>query len=29
MGIYDQPANINYILEVTGAQKLAAYIGHS
>lgn len=29
MGTYDQPAQINYILENTKAEKLAAYIGHS
>ena len=28
-GIYDQPAFISKILEVTGYKKIAAYIGHS
>ena len=29
MGIYDQPANIDFILTKTGAKKIDAYIGHS
>jgi len=29
MGIYDQPAFIDHILQHTGAIKLAAYVGHS
>ena len=29
MGIYDQPAFINYILNHTNQTKLAGYVGHS
>lgn len=29
MGLYDQPANIDFILANTGANKIDAYIGHS
>ena len=29
MGLYDQPAQIDFILERTGVKKLAAYLGHS
>lgn len=29
MGTFDQPAQIDYILNYTNSSKLAAYIGHS
>ena len=29
MGIYDQPAQIDFVLKTTGLKKLSAYIGHS
>ena len=29
MGLFDQPANIEHILNTTGLEKLSAYIGHS
>jgi len=29
MGMYDQPANVDYIKKVSGAKKIHAYVGHS
>ncbi len=29
MGRYDIPASVDYVLNVTGQEKLAAYVGHS
>jgi len=29
MGLYDQPAQIDFILKTTGLNKISAYIGHS